>query len=170
MISRFARVLAAGLTLALGCSASLPPGAPSAALGQSVSFELPSDRGALVPLPQPGARATVIDAWAPTCVPCRDKVPALFARRAELEAAGARLVLVAVLSEDETTEAARAALKSWGVDSPFLVDRGGVLRRECAIEALPATAVIAAGGRVRWLATAESTAADVVAATRAVTE
>jgi hypothetical protein len=75
-------------------------------------------------------------------------------------------VLVAVLSDAESTDAARAALASWGVSAPFLVDRGDVLRREAGVRDLPATLVVGQDGVVRWVAPPLSKA-DVVQAARA---
>jgi hypothetical protein len=131
-------------------------------------MHLPSHDGALVALPLAQTRATVVDAFAPSCEPCKEKVPALHARRTELEAAGGRIVLVAVLADGESTEEAQQASRSWGVEAPFLVDRGGVLRRECAVDSLPATVVLDARGAVRWVASPTASAGEVVAAARAV--
>lgn len=131
-----------------------------------VSFSLPSDDGKLVTVPLPHV-TNVLDAWAPSCKPCRDKVPALYARRGEIEARGGKLVLVAVLSDAETTEDARAALRSWGVAASFLIDRGDVLRREAGVSSLPATLVIDEQQHVRWVAPPNASAEDVVAAASA---
>lgn len=148
-----------------------PKSAPSPVLGRSVRIDLPSNEGTLVSLP---ARrpATTIDGFAPSCEPCRSKVPALVARQAELSARGVQLVLVAVLEDDESSEDAKAALVSWGVpaDQPFLVDRGAVLRRELGIEGLPASVVLDAQGRVRWVAPAGASADEVVHASIGVAE
>lgn len=157
----------ASVFVVAGCgSAAPPPSAPSTALGRQVALHLPSERGALVTLPAGGMRATVIDAFSPACKPCAEKVPALLRRNGELVDAGAQLVLVAVLSDGESSEAARAALTSWGVPpaTPFLLDRGDVLRRELAVNGLPATVVLDASGRVRWVAPPDASAGAVVAA------
>jgi len=77
---------------------------------------------------------------------------------------GGKLLLVAVLSEDESTEAARGALTSWGVSAPFLIDRGDVLRREAGVTSLPATLVIDEQRHIRWVAPPNTSANDVVAA------
>ncbi|MBI4702509.1 MAG: TlpA family protein disulfide reductase [Deltaproteobacteria bacterium] len=146
------------------------PSAPSPALGRVVALALPSHDGALVSLPLAGVRATLLDAFAPTCEPCREKVPALLARQGEIESAGGRLVLVSVLAEGESTDDARAALRSWGAEAPFLLDRGEALRRECGVDALPASVVLDAQGVVRWIAPAGAGADRVVAAARAVAQ
>jgi len=146
----------------------MPASARSTALGKAVAFELPSNAGALVPIPQPGAAVTLLDAFAPTCKPCAKKVPALLSRQAELSEAGVKLVLVAVLDEDESIDDAMAALRAWGAEAPFLVDRGDVMRRELAVDALPASVVLDRSGTVRWVASVETEADEVVAAARSV--
>lgn len=154
--------------LLCACADSKPPAsAASPVLGQTISIALPSDDGALVSIPFE-AHSVVLDVWSPTCVPCRESVPALVKRAADLEAANAKLVLVAVLADDETTEGARERLASWGVRRPFLVDRGEVLLREANVTALPATLVISPGGEVRWIAPTDATVADIVNVVRSV--
>jgi thiol-disulfide isomerase/thioredoxin len=108
----------------------------------------------------------VLDFFAPTCEPCKEAIPALFAKKAEIEARGARLVLVAVLGDGESTEDARRALASWGVRAPLLKDSGGVSQRELGVDRLPATVVLDGNGVVRWVAPSKATAEDVVAALR----
>jgi thiol-disulfide isomerase/thioredoxin len=141
-----------------------PPSAPSDKLGQEVGFSLPSDEGALVTVPLAGARATVLDFFGPTCGPCKEKVPALDAKRAELAKKGAKLVLVGVLGDGESTDDAKRALASWGVTAPFLVDKDGTGKREAGVTALPATLVLDASGAVKWIAPPKATADDVLAA------
>jgi len=157
-------------SLLAGCgraARNAPPTAPNPTLGSTVALALPSTEGDLVELPQSGAKVTVIDAFSPTCEPCAKKVPALVAQRDELAELGAKLVLVAVLSDDESDEAAAAALSSWGVSSAFLVDRGEVLRRSLGVETLPATMVLDATGKVRWAAPSDADANAIVAAAEA---
>jgi len=149
---------------ALGCSGGLPASAPSPVLHQAIEFSLPSDRGSLVAIPLAGAATTVIDVWAPSCAPCRKKLPALTARKGELEARGGKLVLVAVLADSESSDDARAALSQWGINEPFLVDRGDVMRREAGVGAVPETLLLDAHGVVRWVAPADATAEQVVSA------
>lgn len=158
-----AALLLAAAVSSSGCTKTPASVAPNAPAQRRVSFSLPSDVGTLVTVPVPSA-TTVVDAWAPTCKPCRDKLPALYARRAEIEAHGAKLVLIAVLSPAESSQDARAALSSWGVDAPFLIDRGDVLRREAGVSSLPATLVIDEQQRIRWVAPPNASAKDVVRA------
>ncbi len=158
--------LVAALSLAACGHPGPPPSAPSDKLGQPVSFSLPSDQGALVTVPLPGARITVLDFFGPTCEPCKTSVPALDAKRAELAARGAKLVLVGVLADSESSDDARRALASWGVVAPFLVDKDGTGKREAGVTNLPSTLVLDERGAVKWVAPAKVTADDVVAATR----
>lgn len=134
-------------------------------LGKPVEMALPSDSGQLSALPIPSARVTVADFFAPTCAPCAKKVPELYAKRAELEAQGAKLVLVAVLADSESTDDARAALASWGVPgASFLVDSGDASKREAGVRDLPTTLVLDQAGTVRWSAPTDASADDVVRA------
>ncbi len=166
---RWASLVATALVALLGsgCASSpdaAPPSASNHALGSTVAFELPSNEGQLLSIPKPKARLTVVDAFAPSCAPCAKKLPALMAKRAELAEAGASIVLVAVLASDESDTQAMDALRSWGVEQSFLVDRGDVLRRELAVAELPATVLVDAMGKVRWVAPLSATAEDIVSA------
>lgn len=134
-------------------------------MGRKVVMDLPSDTGALVSIGG-GGEPLVLDFWAPSCKPCVQKVPALVAREAELRAKGVRLILVAVLAMEESTDAARATLASWGVSHPFLIDREEVSRRAAGVVALPSTLVLDRTHVVRWSAEPTSTIDDVIAAVR----
>jgi hypothetical protein len=141
-----------------------PQSAPSQMLGHPVELHLPNDSGQLVRVPQPGVRATVLDFWAPSCKPCRHKLPALVAHEPELRARGARLVLVGVLSDSEGTDEARHALASWVVRRRFLVDRGGVAQKSAGVLELPATLILDEAGVLRWVAPDDASAEAVVRA------
>lgn len=165
------RISVCAFALCLGCGghpasprAEAPPSAPSPLLGQPIEFHLPASTGALVAVPLRGVNATVLDFWAPTCKPCRKSVPELVARETELAERGARLVLVAVLADGESTDHAREVLASWGVERPFLVDREDVSRRSAGVTSLPSTLVLDDQGKLRWSAPAGATASDVTAA------
>ena len=150
--------------LLAGCGQSAPASAPNDKLGQPMSFSLPSDEGALVSVPIAGAHATVLDFFGPSCEPCRKALPALYEQRGALASHGARLVLVAVLADGESTNDARRALSSWGVSAPFLVDREGTGRREAGVMNLPATIVLDERGVTKWAAPLGASAAEVVTA------
>jgi len=160
MMLRFALLFG----LLSGCGQGAPASAPNAKLGQPVTFSLPSNEGALVSVPLAGAHATVLDFFGPSCEPCRKALPALYAQRGTLAARGARLVLVAVLADGESTEDAKHALSAWGVSAPFLVDHEGTGRREAGVRELPATLVLDERGVTTWAAPVGASAADVVAA------
>ena len=148
-----------------GCGArSVAPSGSGAVLGEGVSFALPTNGGQLVRVPLSSVETTVLDFWAPSCTPCRATLPRLVEREAELNAEGARLVLVAVLAESETTAQAEATLSSWGVHDSFLIDRGGVSESQAGVRALPTTLVVDRRGIVRWVAAENTSTDDVIAA------
>lgn len=163
---RTARLAFSAVVLLAACAPGAPPrSVQHEMLSKAVEMSLPTDRGELGALPAPGAGVTVADFFGPKCAPCAQKLPALHAKRAEIEALGGKLVLVGVLADSETTDDARRALASWGVGgAPFLVDSGDASKREAGVRALPTTLVLDAKGVVRWVAPADATAADVVAA------
>jgi thiol-disulfide isomerase/thioredoxin len=146
------------------CKQGIPASAANDKLGQPVSFSLPSNEGKLVSVPLAGAHATVLDFFGPNCEPCRKALPALYAERAALASHGAKLVLIAVLADNESTDDAQRALASWGVSAPFLVDREGTGRREAGVLDLPATLVLDERGVTKWAAPVGASTADVVAA------
>lgn len=137
--------------------------APSPSLGQKLSLALPSSTGNLATIGD-GGQPLVLELWAPNCKPCKEAVPALVARQGEIRAKGARLILVAVLAKDESTDDARATLSSWGVNIPFLVDSEGAAQRAAGITDLPATIVLDDQHNIRWIAPVHATPGDVVAA------
>ncbi len=105
----------------------------------------------------------MVDAWATDCEPCKRSLPALVARKADLESRGGKLVLLAALREGESTDDARKVLDGWGVRERFLVDKAGTLKGATGVATVPATFVIGQDGEVRWAAPPGATAEDVVA-------
>ncbi len=158
------KLLALSALLLASCGHAPVPSAQHPMLGQAVTIALPTDGGALVSIPSQDGKSTVLDFWGPTCEPCRKKLPELVAKNAELQARGARLILVAVLADGESTEQAKSTLQQWGVDWPFLVDRSNASRSQLGVEGLPATLVVDAQGKLVWSATPDATAQDVLAA------
>jgi thiol-disulfide isomerase/thioredoxin len=133
-------------------------------LAKPISLDLPTDAGKLVSVPWKGPRAYVLDFWGLTCIPCRRKLPALAARKRDLEAKGASLVLVAVLDPSESAEQARVVLASWGVREPFLVSDIDASKSRAGVVTLPATMVLDERGMLRWVAPDDANADDVVSA------
>lgn len=165
-VRRLRPIVFAVVSIACGAACGPPASTNTPSNNRQAHFYLPSDGGALVSLPLTTARLTVVDAWSPTCEPCRHKLPLLVARSAELEAVGAKLVLVGVLSDSESTDLARTTLGTWGVERPFLVDRGNVVRRELDIDGLPGTVILSADGVIQWVAKPDARADDIVAAAK----
>jgi len=150
--------------LLTGCGHGALASAPNDKLGQPISFSLPTNEGALVSVPLPGAHVTVLDFFGPSCEPCRRALPALYAQRGSLAQQGAKLLLVAVLADNESTEDAARALATWGVNAVFLVDSAGTGLREAGVTQLPATLVLDDRGIAKWAAPVGASTADVVAA------
>jgi thiol-disulfide isomerase/thioredoxin len=161
---------AVALVVGVGCGSPAPPGAsPSAPSGsaQPIELTLVSNDGTPRSLPFAGS-ATVIDYFAPNCEPCRAKLPALVARRAELEQRGAHLVLVGVLESSDSTEAVEKVLSSWGLPGErFFIDRDGVSAKVAKVTDFPTTQVFDAGRSLRWVGHVGATADDVVKAVAA---
>lgn len=149
--------LAALLSLALSACAASQPGS-----GRVVGFTLPDDAGDLVRVPLSAAKVTVVDAWATDCEPCKRSLPALVAKKGEIEARGGRLVLLAALREDESSDDARKVLDGWGVHERFLVDKAGTLKGATGVPGVPATFVIGKDGAIRWGAPPGASAEQVV--------
>jgi hypothetical protein len=162
--SRFSLLAAAVFVGVLAGCGSAPASAPSPVLGKAIKVGLLDQAGNTVSVPVQGARSTVLDFWSPTCEPCRKSVPALVAKLPEIEARGGKVLLVGVLSEDESPLDARGALESWGVRYPFLVDRGEVIQKKAAVMELPATLILDAEGVVHWVAPTGASATDIVKA------
>lgn len=150
--------------LGLVSCAGAMPSAPSDMLHKSLRLELDGPTDQKVTVPAAGAKVTVLEFWSPTCEPCKTRVPAIVLRTADLRSKGAELVLVAVLSGDESAHDAEVALEAWGVRGQrSLVDRGDALQSQLGVNALPATAILE-GDVLVWLAPAEANADDVVKA------
>ncbi|MEZ4232424.1 MAG: TlpA disulfide reductase family protein [Polyangiaceae bacterium] len=160
--------LAAILAASCGGTSTGPASGPNTAIGQTVQFALPSDTGTLVAVPVSGARATIVEAFGPTCEPCSRKLPPLVLRRRALAENGVNLVLVAVLADRESTQDASRALADWGVASPFLVDRGDSVAKTLDIRALPGSVILDKEGKVRWAAGPATTVDDIVRMAEAV--
>jgi hypothetical protein len=126
---------------------------------------LRSNAGPLVSAPFPD-RTTVFDFWMLTCDACRRSLQGLVAKRREMESAGATLVLVAALDEDENIQDGADALARWGMPGePFFVADADTLPRRLGY---PTTIIVDRIGVVRWVAPEGASADDVLAATESV--
>lgn len=165
-----AACIAGALPIA-GCAHAAPLSAPTPWLTRRVAFSLPTSAGSLATVPVPGAGATALDFFAPSCEPCRRRLPALWVKHDALAARGVALLLVAVLSAGQPADEAARALASWGAGAaPFLVDRGDASAQSAGVSALPATIVLDGQGVLRWSAPFDASADDVAAAARSVVE
>jgi hypothetical protein len=135
-------------------------------LDRVVELRLSGEDGAALIAPTAGAQATVLHFWTPQCGACRATIPAVLAKRKELAAKGARVLLVCVLGSDEPAEDARAALLLWGINEPFAVDRDGVAMAQIGAINVPAIAILDSDRVLRWLAPDGVTASDIVGAIR----
>lgn len=94
----------------------------------------------------------MLEFWSPTCDPCKQIIPAVIAKRAELAQRGADLVHVAVLEEGQSANDAKATLAFWGVNERFVVDANGEYMRKLGAKAVPAFAIVDATGTLVWVA------------------
>jgi len=128
------------------------PSLDTPALQQPVPATLLGDDGGSVPVPAAGARSTVLHFWSASCEPCKRTIPAVVAKRAEMQAKGATLMLVAVLEPGQTANDAKATLALWGIDERFVIDMEGAYLRKVGAKDLPAFAIVDAAGVLRWVA------------------
>ncbi|HNT00199.1 MAG TPA: TlpA disulfide reductase family protein [Polyangiaceae bacterium] len=131
-------------------------------------FSAPNDKGDLVDVPGSAGKPVVVELWARWCEPCQASVRDLLDHRNDLK--DAEVVLLGVLEEGETIDDARGTLASWGVDSPFLIDRGGALMRRFGFADLPAAVVLDAAGNIRWTSSQKPTLSEIKNAVKAVSE
>ena len=149
-----------------GCAPAASPSAMLPSLDRPGGFSAPDQRGDLTRVPDPGARATILELWATSCEPCRRALPALAVEAPGLARDGIDLVLVSVLESGEPLDGAAATLRAWGVGQGFVVDRGGGVQRMLGASLLPATLVLDRSGVVRWIARAGADPREVLAAAR----
>lgn len=134
---------------AAGCYGPLPS-VQTPTLDQPVPTTLIGDDGA--PTPIPGGRTVLLDFWSPTCPPCKRTIPAVLARRADIESKGAVHVLVAVLEKGQSVNDAKAALALWGIQERFVIDPEGAFFAKIGARDVPAFAIVDAAGVLRWVA------------------
>lgn len=150
-----------GALLVAGCYGPLPS-AQTPSLGQPVAATLTADDGAPSPIPAAGGKAMVLDFWSPSCEPCKRVIPAVLARRADIEKKGAVHVLVAVLEKGQSVNDARAALATWGINERFVVDEEGALLAKIGAPDVPAFAILDAAGVLHWVAPSGVTISNIL--------
>lgn len=144
-------VLLLSLAVVSGCSRPEPAAraAVASAPVATVPVIVPMTPAELAKLVRSGGRATILNAWASWCGPCREEFPAMLA--AAKRHPGVRLVLVSA-DFDEQLPDARAFLVSHGVTDTTYLKVGGDREFIDAVDpswsgALPATLVLDASGR-----------------------
>lgn len=131
-------------------SASPPPASgdsSSRRLLPDLSLRCMDGSSALFPLRRDVGVPMVINLWGSWCAPCGKELPAFVALD---RAAGSRLVVMGVVTEDSATRAKEAALEL-DVEFPNVYDRSGELRRALGVNALPVTLFVTATGELREL-------------------
>jgi thiol-disulfide isomerase/thioredoxin len=91
-------------------------------------------------------KVVYLDFWASWCGPCRISLPALNALRSQFEPDDVIFVAVSI---DVVAEDALDFLKRYPVDYPVLLDSGGDVAREFAVNGMPAGFYIDRVGNVR---------------------
>lgn len=135
-----------------GCLGASMPSLDTPSLQQPVPATLLADDGSPVGVPLPGARSVVIHFWSPANEACKKTIPAVVAKRAEMQAKGATLMLVAVMPAGQTANDAKATLALWGIDERFAIDVEGAYFRKIGAHDVPAFAVVDAAAGLPWLA------------------
>jgi hypothetical protein len=153
VVAAITKAAAAALLLG-GCSATVQPAPPSIdhqLLHQRVSYKLVRSDGQERAIPAAGSRATLIEFWVTYCKGCGRSLPRMQAMTASLRERGVQVELVAVLYDDESMDRVDAVVRSWGVTSPYLMDRGGHMWRQFHVP-VPGFVVLDSHGIVRWIA------------------
>jgi thiol-disulfide isomerase/thioredoxin len=105
----------------------------------------------------------VINLWASWCAPCRTELPQI---QRYADRAGGRIQVVGVITGDPNRDGARSLVDDLGLRFPMLYDEPAALRTRIGVQALPATLLVDAQGRVAYRYNArpldESTLADLV--------
>jgi len=91
-------------------------------------------------------KVVYLDFWASWCGPCRISLPALNELRSQFSPDDVRFVAISI---DVVAEDALDFLKRYPVDYPVLLDSGGNVAREFAVNGMPAGFYIDREGNVR---------------------
>jgi thiol-disulfide isomerase/thioredoxin len=90
---------------------------------------------------------TVINLWASWCAPCRTELPQI---QRYAERAAGRVQVVGVITSDPNRGGASSLVDDFGLRFPMLYDEPAALRTRVGVQALPATLLVDAGGRVAY--------------------
>ncbi len=151
---RFARFLVALIPFPapiLGCAPAKPAAPPPSAESPLLGADAPSWKrstldGSTVDTAALRGRVTVIDFFAEHCAPCARSLPTL----AALHRSRPDVAFVGV-SEDEDDAQAKRVLAKHGLGFPVVRDESRAIAGRFRVTDLPATFVIDARGKVRWV-------------------
>lgn len=146
----------------VGCQRPHPKSSHAASCSVEQGFSAPDDHGVLRRVPASADNAVIVDICASWCEPCSHAIPKLAKQREHLEQDGVRVVILVVLEQSESIADARRTLTSWGVNGPFMIDRGGAIMRKLGFRSLPATVVLDGSGSVRWKSSTGSSIDDAI--------
>lgn len=162
---RLTRRAALSLPVLVGCSASLPPSAPSPLLGRTLpEIRRPTLGHGDLDAARLRGRPVVVKFFAEYCEPCKRTLGA--AQRLSVEHPEVQFVGV---SEDEYQATAESLVKQHGLTFPVVLDRGHVLQGRFRVREMPVTFVADSAGVVRWVggpAQTEEELGDAIAAIR----
>jgi thiol-disulfide isomerase/thioredoxin len=115
--------------------------------------------GAAVDPQSLAGRAVVVKFFASYCDPCKRTLPAT-ERAYE---AHANVVFLGI-SEDESSDTAKAMVSQYGLTFPVIKDRGQALFGRFRVDGLPATFVVDRAGLIRWVGGGAQSEEDLLAA------
>ena len=118
---------------------------PSATVGggKAPAFTLDDTAGGKVALAQLLGKPLVINFWATYCPPCKAEMPLL-----DKTVGSRQNVVLVLIDEGESGGAAKAFLKTLGVDHPTLLDTDLSAGRAYGVAALPTTVFVRADGTI----------------------
>lgn len=154
-----------GLSLAVAflssaCGGGLPPASASSTILEEglPKFKRRTVNGELVSTKKP-SRVTVVKFFAKYCEPCKKTLPAaqrIHEARPEVQFIG--------IAEDEYQTDVTEMINTYGLTFPVVHDQGNVLAGRFRVLDLPITFVADPSGKVRWVADAKHSEADLESA------